>query len=240
VLVAAAVCPHPPLLVPGVAAGASAEVEPLRDACREAVRTLVAADPQQVVVVGTAPRTGPYAAGARGSLRPFGVVLQVGRGDGPVELPLALAVAEWLVDEVPVAASRLHFGVEPDLPADRAAALGAGLADRAERVALLAMGDGSSRRTVKGPGHLDEAAEPFDAAVGAALAEVDVDALLGLDPAKCERLLVGGRVPWQVLAGAADGGSYLGSLRQHSAPYGIAYLVATWRRAAAAPDEEPG
>ena len=229
-LVAAAVCPHPPLLVPGVGAGASGEVEPLREVCRDAVRALLGCAPDQVVVVGTAPRTGPYAAGARGSLAGFGVDLVVGSGDGPVELPLSLTVGEWLIGEVEPTAPRLHFGVEADLPPGRAAALGAGLAERAGRVGLLVLGDGSSRRTAKGPGYLDEAAEPYDSAVAEALAAADVDALLALEPAESERLLVGGRVPWQVLAGAADGGTYDGTLLHHEAPYGIAYLVATWRR----------
>lgn len=229
-LVAAAVCPQPPLLVPGVAAGASDEVEPLREVCREAVRALLAADPDLVVVVGTAPRTGPYAPGARGSLAGYGVGLVVGAGDGPVELPLSLTVGEWLLDDAGATTARLHFGVEPDLPPERAASLGAGLAERSGQVGLLVLGDGSSRRTAKGPGYVDEAAEPYDAAVAAALEAADVDALLALDPAGSDRLLVGGRVPWQVLAGAGAGGAYDGDLLHHDAPYGIAYLVATWRR----------
>lgn len=230
-LVAAAVCPHPPLLVPGVAAGASDEVEPLREACLAATRSILEAEPEQVVVVGTAPRSGPYPPGSRGTLAAFGVDVATGRGDGPTDLPLSLTIGEWLLDAVDSSAPRLHFGVEGDLPAERAAALGAGLAERSPRVGLLVLGDGSARRTPKGPGYLDEAAEPFDSAVGAALDAVDVDALLALDPAECDRLLVGGRVPWQVLAGAAGDRSYDGTLMHHEAPYGVAYLVATWLRA---------
>jgi aromatic ring-opening dioxygenase LigB subunit len=50
VLLAAAVCPHPPLLVPEVAAGAAHETDDLRAACREAVATLA---PYDVLVVGS-------------------------------------------------------------------------------------------------------------------------------------------------------------------------------------------
>jgi hypothetical protein len=41
---------------------------------------------------------------------------------------------------------------------------------------------------------------------------------------------VAGRAPWQVLAGAveATGGNWRGRLHYHAAPYGVAYLVATW------------
>jgi aromatic ring-opening dioxygenase LigB subunit len=49
-LLAAAVCPHPPLLVPEVAAGAAHETDDLRNACRAAVATL----PPATIVVGTA------------------------------------------------------------------------------------------------------------------------------------------------------------------------------------------
>ena len=48
-LLAAAVCPHPPLLVPSVAAGAAHETDDLRAACRAAVATLA---PYDVVAVG--------------------------------------------------------------------------------------------------------------------------------------------------------------------------------------------
>ena len=49
-LLRAAVCPHPPLLVPEVAAGAAYETDDLRNACRTAVATL----PADTLIVGTA------------------------------------------------------------------------------------------------------------------------------------------------------------------------------------------
>ena len=99
------------------------------------------------------------------------------------------------------------FGVSADADAATCAALGATLADRAPRVAMLVMGDASARRSLKGPGYLDERAAPYDEAVARALAEADTAALLALDPALSAELLVAGRAPWQVLAGAAEGGA---------------------------------
>ena len=58
VVSAVAFCPSPPLLVPELAAGAAGELDPLRAACREAVRRLLAAGPDQVVVIGTGPGAG--------------------------------------------------------------------------------------------------------------------------------------------------------------------------------------
>jgi hypothetical protein len=233
VLVGAAVCPHPPLLVPGVGAGASGELDGLRLACDAAVRDLLTTDPTLVVVVGGAPVVGPYADGAWGSLAGFGVRVPVGSGAGEPTLPLSLTLGRWLVDRADGQAGRqpLLFGVEPDAGTDRCLALGEALAGRADRVALLVMGDGSARRSVKGPGGLHPDAEPFDTAVAAALAAGDPDALVALDPARAADLLAAGRAPWQVLAGAARGGSWNGAVTWTGAPYGVTYLVATWRPA---------
>lgn len=232
-LVAAAVCPHPPLLVPGVGAGASGELDGLRVACDAAVLDLLAADPTLLVVVGGAPVVGPYGDGAWGSLAGFGVRLPVGSGPGEPTLPLSLTLGRWLLGRADgLADSRpLLFGVEPDAGTDRCLALGEALAGRADRVALLVMGDGSARRSVKGPGGLHPDAEPFDTVVAAALAAGDPDALAGLDPARAADLLVAGRAPWQVLAGAARGGTWHGAVTWSGSPYGVTYLVATWTAA---------
>ena len=230
-LVAAAVCPHPPLLVPGVGAGASGELDGLRVACDAAVLDLLLAEPTLVVVVGGAPVVGPFGDGAWGSLAGFGVRVPVGSGPGEPTLPLSLTLGRWLVDRADAEARPLLFGVEPDAGTDRCLALGEALAGRADRVALLVMGDGSARRSVKGPGGLDRAAEPFDAAVADALAAGDPDALASLDPAHAADLLVAGRAPWQVLAGAARAGTWRGAVTWTGSPYGVTYLVATWTQA---------
>jgi hypothetical protein len=58
-LVAAAVCPCPPLLVPEVAAGAATELDTARAACTDALGVLSAARPDLLVVVGPADGPGP-------------------------------------------------------------------------------------------------------------------------------------------------------------------------------------
>ena len=229
-LVAAAVCPHPPLLVPGVGAGASGELDGLRVACDAAVLDLLAADPTLVVVVGGAPVVGPYGDGAWGSLAGYGVRVPVGSGPGEPTLPLSLTLGRWLLDRADGQArsQAVLFGVEPDAGTDRCLALGEALAGRADRVALLVMGDGSARRSLKGPGGLHPDAEPFDNAVAQALAAGDPDALAALDPTQAADLMAAGRGPWQVLAGAARGGTWRGVVTWTGSPYGVTYLVATW------------
>lgn len=234
-LVAAAVCPHPPLLVPGVAAGATAETDALRAACAAAVAALVAVEPDLLVVVGGALVVGPYPAGAWGSLRAYGPDdrdLGIVAGDGDPSLPLSLTIGRWLLDRAGESREPLCFGVTTDADAGRCLDLGGALAGRAGRVAMLVMGDGTTLRTPKGPGYLDERAEPFDAAVAEALRAVDVDALAGLDVGLATELGVAGRAPWQVLAGAAAATEgvrpWRGEVTYDAAPYGVGYLVATW------------
>src|SRR5690606_39981946 len=76
-LVAAAVCPCPPLLVPEVAAGAAPELDAARAACADALGVLAAARPDLLVVAGLAdgPGVASYPQGTAGSFRGFGVDL---------------------------------------------------------------------------------------------------------------------------------------------------------------------
>ena len=231
-LVAAAVCPQPPLLVPGVGAGASGELDTVRAACRSVVEVL--RDVDLVVVVGGAAGSGAFPEQAWGSLRPYGVPVDVGSGPGGPTWPLSLTLGRWLLDQLAVTdltRQSVCVGVRDDAPAVDCLTLGESLASRAERVGMLVMGDGSARRSLKGPGYLDDRAEPFDTAVEEALREVRPEALSGLDEQLARALLVTGRAPWQVLsgaAGAADDGPWRGTVNYSGAPYGVTYFVAGW------------
>src|SRR3954452_7943849 len=214
-LVAAAVCPHPPLLVPELASGAAAEMDDVRERCRSAVARLAAAHPDLLAVGGA--DLGPRAT----SFAPWGADVAV---DVPEPLPLPLLIGAWLTR----GHVRSFVAVSPDLDAADCAALGAELADAAERVALLVMGDGSARHTLKAPGYLDPRAAAYDARVAESLRAADSATLLGLDPAEAESLLVAGRGAWQVLAGAAATAHLTAEAAFFEAPYGVGYHVAIW------------
>ena len=133
-LVAGAICPHPPLLIPAAmgAAGldgggpadagldgagpADAELRGVRASCAAAVAGLLAAGPDLLVVVGGAARGAVYAGHAAGSLRDFGITVAVGSGE-PV-LPLSLTVGAWLLDQAGEARAAGQAGTEH--PAGRA------------------------------------------------------------------------------------------------------------------------
>lgn len=253
----AVVCPHPPLLLPGASGGSIAEVEQLRATCRSAVAALLAGGPASLAVVGAGAVTRAHrlatpdpCAGAGG----YGVVTRPGRqgmapagvavgapdgatGGDPSEvpLPLSLAVARCLLTQ--------DLGADPvttwlEVAADetpgRCARLGAELA--ATHDALMVLADASTRRGSEPPGGPHEAAEAFDTALASALQQADPVLLAGLDPTLAAEVGAQGRAAWQVLAAWADGrarmgdgvGDLAGDLRYHEAPFGVAYLVATW------------
>ncbi|MGY1745657.1 hypothetical protein [Blastococcus sp. SYSU D00695] len=218
-----AFCPCPPLLLPAVEGRAAPETEALRAACAAAVEAVLAGGPETVVVVGPG-ASGRYGAGDAGDLRGVGVDLAVpfagGARPGGRRTPTALTVGAWLLDRAGHTGPRLGVG-----PEDLAGAL-AGLPGGA---AVLALGDGSARRTVKAPGYLDDDAAPFDAAVAAALASGDAGALAGLDAAAGERLLAAGVPVWRAVGRVLGGRAVVAPRLLHdAAPFGVGYLVATW------------
>jgi hypothetical protein len=300
--IAAAVLPHPPLLVPGLAGAAAPELDPLRAACREALVTVTAAA-DLTILVGTGPIWAVPTPSALGSFHPYGADLDVTLpaladldlpaaltdlqlpaltdNDLPglpppahlAELPLPLAIAAHLLttlDPPPtrIAAVTVPAALGPSAAATIGHALAAagqkaasadsgspagdrggqahGSADRARppaRVGLLVMGDLSACRTDRAPGGFRPEAAAFDASISEAFRSATPHRLLDLDPTRAATLLVSGRVPLQVLAGAfeqrdptgeAGPGRVLdqtrpelrGRVLYEGAPYGVGYLVA--------------
>lgn len=232
-LVAVAVCPHPPMLVPAVAAGAAAELGDLRGACYTAVSRLIGAAPDLVWVVGAGPAVRWYGEGDAGSLRPYGVPVDIALDtavDGAPALPLALTVGAWLLHEAGWGGGCRALGLPGRVADAHLDRLAAELAGSAARVALLVMGDGSARRTEKAPGYIDPRAAAFDAAVATALDGADTSALAGLDQRLGDDLLAAGTASWRLLGRAAAGVDWDTELLSATAPYGVGYFVAAWER----------
>ena len=202
------------MLVPALATGAAPELAPLRAACREVVAAVVSAKPDVLYVIGVddAPRSR--------SFRPWGVDEPV---DVPEPMPLSLLVGAWLT----TGSSRSFVIVDDDMDAEDCAALGRELATSADRVGMLVMGDGSARHNEKAPGYLDPRAHDYDERVATAMRSADVETLSALDSAAARELMVAGRAPWQVLAGAAAGRSWTAE-SSLEIPYGVAYHVVAW------------
>ncbi|HZS21046.1 MAG: hypothetical protein JO296_19465 [Pseudonocardiales bacterium] len=240
-IVRVAVVPHPPLLVPELAAGAAAETAPLRDACLAAASALAQLCPRWIAIAAVNPAE---ATGLAGSFAGYGADVEVAlcpqaTPADRAELPLPLLIAGWLRGEVGAAQVTVS-AVPPGSSAEQCRRMGTELAQRLRRngdpVALLVLGDGAATHTLRAPGYLDNRAHQLDTAVAEAFATANCGALLDLDAALASELLVAGREAWQVGAAAAQllAPAYHGELLYSAAPYGVAYHVALWD--AVAPD----
>jgi len=216
------------VLVPEVASGAAPELADLRAACLDAIRT-VAAVADRLVLLGAATRTFTHSFAARGSFSGYGVDLQTGLvpdAEGPLELPLSVTVGAWLVREAlgPGSSTRAF-----SVAADAASVVNevSRLANH-ERVGLVVMGDGSARRSTAAPGYLDARAVAFDDSVVTALRAGDPDALGAIDLGLADDLLCAGAAAWHAAGLMMRGASVDSVVHYYDAPYGVAYVVATW------------
>jgi hypothetical protein len=226
-LVAACVLPHPPLLVPEVSVATPGWLAELRAAVADSAQRLVGSAPDLVVAVGSALTAGEWDDDAGGTMAPYGVDSTAG-GPNPV-LPLSLTIAARVLDDVGWRGRRRHVALSAADGAHRHAAVGARIAESAERVAMIAMGDGSAKRTTEAPGYFDERSGAFDAAVVAALAGGDAPSLLDMSPDIAAELWVAGLPAWQALAGALDHDAVVGvQVTYDEAPRGVGYFVVDW------------
>jgi hypothetical protein len=226
-IIAAALCPSPPLLVRELT-GADPVVADLRDACAAAVAALVAARPGVIVVVGPGPDTTPWPADGRLNIAAFGGRAARQTGHAPHTgntVPLSVGLGTYLLDQAGYAGPRLLHSVSEDEPPGDCLRRGKDIGDTAERTGLLVMADGSARRGPRAPGHYDERAAAFDAEVERALRAGDLPALEAIDPALARELLATGRPAWQVLAGATHGAALRSDVMYAGDPFGVMYFV---------------
>lgn len=225
-IVAAALCPHPPLLLREVTGSVDAAAS-LRSACAEAVRALVGALDPATDVVHVVGADGPAVTPA--SFAPSPVIMHVLGDQARSARPLSLLVGSRLLAEAGWDGEVVPHAVAPDAPPAQCRALGETLATTARPTAVLALGDGSARRGPKAPGYVDGRATAFDAAVLDALAAADADRLAAVDPELAADLLAAGRPAWQVLAGALPLlGVGHGRLSYADDPFGVMYAVCAW------------
>jgi len=98
---------------------------------------------------------------------------------------------------------------------------------------LLVVADGSARRGVRAPGHLDERAFAFDAAIDAALRQGDPGTLAVLDEALGAQLLAAGVPAFRRLGRLVQGRLEQGrpvraEVDYADDPFGVQYWVVRW------------
>jgi len=237
-------CPQAPLLHPLLAPGAAGDLDALRQSCVRAVQQVLgpagAAD-AVVVLAGGAPAGAPVARTPLPVAPAVGLPPGLARFGGPAVARTAgahgdpaAALGGWLLATAGWVGPAQWLALPDDLTGDDAAAAGAALSADPRRLALLVLGDGSARRGVRAPRADHPDAEATDEAVASALARGDAAGLAALDvvadPARARELAVAGRAAWAVAAAAqAATGPAAGQLLASAAPYGVGYVVATWR-----------
>jgi hypothetical protein len=222
VIVAAALVPHPPLLLRELGGGTD-PVADLRASAEQVVRDLVGGA-DEVLVVGPADASATWDAATPIDVRRFG-----GAGERVrLGLPLSLGVGRRLLDEAgwdgPVELRSIGWDDE------QLDGLVAELVSRPARTALLVLGDGSARRGETAPGYLDDRAFGFDDALAKALADGDAEALRDLDTDLGADLMVLGRSSFRLLGAVAlaQGSLVDATLSYRDDPFGVTYLVAQW------------
>jgi hypothetical protein len=134
----------------------------------------------------------------------------------------ALEAVSWLGASVEVVGSESGRRVGAELLKARTSS--------SEAVAsTLVVLNGSACRTEKAPGYLDARAEPYDAALGAALRAADPAALRGVDVGLGRELLADVEA-LPALVGLLVGAELV-SVDYDDAPFGVQYWVMRWERA---------
>jgi hypothetical protein len=220
-------CPHPPLLHRELG-GLADPVAELRAACTTALRSLLDAGPETVAVVGPTDTAGSWDPALRPDVRRFGTTGERSSRQG---LPQSLGVGRRLLDDAGWTGPTLLLGLPDDATPGDLEAVVDELRERSRSgsLALLLLGDGSTRRGDKAPGFLDPRAFPFDDAVASALDGGDAAALRALDTGLARELMVDGAPVLRLLGTLGVAGGVQGSeLAYRDDPHGVSYFVARW------------
>ena len=219
-ITAAGLCPWPPILVRELT-GVNPVLPELRDACAQLIKVLIDTRPDLICVVGPGDRTKIWPSDSRLDLALFAP-----RGSTSASsLPTSLGIGSYLLDQADYHGPRVLQSVSGLESRGTCVRLGRKLASADERIAMLAMGDGSARRSPRAPGHHDSRAETFDTRVVRALEAVDIQALGQVSGDLARDLMANGRVVWQILAGALRDTSPEVEVLYNDDPFGILYFV---------------
>ena len=224
-IVAAALVPHPPLLLRELG-GLQDSVPELRRVARDAVRAVVQ-DADRVVLVGAEDQKASWSMGWPARVRGFGPSTP---SVAQTAVPLSLGIGIRLLEEAGWSGPAGQMALGWDESDDDVDGVADDLCVGPDRTALVVLGDGSARRGETAPGYLDPRAFAFDDAVADALASGDAASLRDLDVELASDLMVLGRTAFRVLGAVAlrQGGPASARLWHRDDPFGVSYFVATW------------
>ncbi len=220
-LVAAAIIPSAPVLVPELSRGA-AEVADLRDA----VSTAASGLPDRWVAVGVGAENRVWGPEAAGTFAGYGVDVRVTLGPDPdtvTSLPLCALITGWVRAQVrPAAHARVYTVTDPRSAAELGRALRTELDATADPVGVLVVADGCHTLTAAAPGGHDPSSVAVQSDLDDALATGDAAAIAALPDA------VVGRAAYAVLSGLLPAPRAVDELYR-GFPFGVGYTVCVWR-----------
>lgn len=250
-IVAAAVCPAAPWLLPGVAPRLAERAAGIATAATAAVATLAEVDGIVVVLPPPARRAGSppvdqtdhdrTATGGEGALPPPGTarvgVSRRDRSQGPLVAVAPAVAAELLARAGVDRPIQVVTATDGSIPPPAAV-------DDASRTGLLVLADGAAAHGPSAPGREDPRSAELDRRLGDALAAGRPDRLATAtaptaDPSPTDLLarIEGLRL---LAAWTADRPPQQSSLVACAAPFGVGYLVATWTWSAAQENRAAG
>ena len=209
-ILAAAVCPQPPALVPEVGHGVAAELADVREAALAAVDAVLAESPDRMIILGDGGAGSDESAG--GTFRGFGPDIRAGGPD--LVLPPGLTVGAWLLDLAGWSGPRT-YATTADL-------------EGPERVGVLVLADGSARHRLLAPEWEDIEGRAFDADVSKALETGDASALASLDLEAAQEFRAAGIAGLVALGETCEDARIDAQLRYDGAPFDVGYWVADW------------
>ncbi|AOW94521.1 hypothetical protein BFN03_06240 [Rhodococcus sp. WMMA185] len=224
-------------MVPELSGPAAVEATPLRDAVAAAAEALYALTTDWVAI-GAASEAADIEPDVRGTYRGYGVDVRVALRPGSArepdpDLPLAALTAGWIrgtcAPTAVVDARILAFDLSAEQCAEYGAELRSYLDHDHKPRGLMIVADGANTLDARAPGAFDPRAGGVQARIETALDIGDRDTLLALEPSECASLGIGGRVPWQVLAGVFGVPPSSCRTFYSAAPYGVGYHVGEWR-----------
>ncbi|HEY5335830.1 MAG TPA: hypothetical protein VIJ71_07385 [Mycobacteriales bacterium] len=197
---AAAVVPHPPLLLPGV----GGRSDPLADLRARSLEAIAALGAGPVIVLRT-----PQPSQCGGANAAYAT-----RSTGHIGGEVGYDVAGWLCSAARIEPVETHVVTD-----DRLTAV-------ADGAALLVLADGSAARGPKAPAGPHPGAQASDDALAAALAAGDAVALAAYDPDPA--LGAEGAPALRALGRLAADHDWDARVLAYEAPFGVAYVVAQW------------
>jgi len=203
-IVAAAVIPGAPVLVPGLDGALQSAAEP-RAGCLRALRRVAEAGPDEILIVAEGDREQVFGQDTSHGLHRLGGLAYAVTRTGRECLPVPLAVGAALLREAGWEGPVVHRTLASDAPTSNAIDLGQRLRDAPERRGLVLMASGSARMTDKAPGAFHPGAKDFAAAYLRVLRSGTHEDFLATEALPFAEQLSDARLPLQVLAGALPG-----------------------------------